>query len=109
MRPRRVASGQIGRSLPATPVTSIVQACVLLPLVAVPIADAGVGLRTPTSTAGAPTARYLHTAIWTASKMIVWGGLTGGLYDPSAIPTPAVRVDSNDDGHADPWAGTPRP
>ena len=30
---------------------------------------------TPTSTTGAPGARYGHTAIWTGSEMIVWGGL----------------------------------
>jgi hypothetical protein len=41
---------------------------------------------TPTTTAGAPTARDAHTAVWTGSKMIVWGSgasggtNTGGLY-----------------------------
>ena len=45
---------------------------------------------TPTSTgANAPAKRYRHTAVWTGSEMIVWGGrpqgagnltLTGGLY-----------------------------
>ena len=29
---------------------------------------------TPTSTANAPTARSFHTAIWTGSEMIIWGG-----------------------------------
>jgi hypothetical protein len=28
----------------------------------------------PTSTARAPTGRKLHTAVWTGSEMIVWGG-----------------------------------
>ena len=44
---------------------------------------------TATSTTSAPDARYLHTAIWTGSEMIVWGGgtilgevNTGGRYDP---------------------------
>src|SRR5260370_39385691 len=45
-----------------------------------------------TSTTGAPTARELHTAVWTGSEMIVWGGFasgpsyfnTGGRYDPSS-------------------------
>ena len=39
----------------------------------------------------APTERYGHTAIWTGSEMIVWGGdgdnfqflNTGGKYNPS--------------------------
>src|SRR6185436_9209120 len=45
---------------------------------------------TPTSTTGAPTARFGHTAVWTGSLMIVWGGetvdglvATGGRYDPA--------------------------
>lgn len=42
------------------------------------------------STQGAPSARSFHTAVWTGSRMIVWGGYdgsqrvnTGGIYDPS--------------------------
>ena len=29
---------------------------------------------TATSTANAPSARVQHTAVWTGSEMIVWGG-----------------------------------
>ena len=29
---------------------------------------------TATSTNGAPAGRYWHTAVWTGSEMIVWGG-----------------------------------
>jgi N-acetylneuraminic acid mutarotase len=42
-----------------------------------------------TATAGPPDARAVHTAVWTGSEMIVWGGLgpdylnTGGRYNPS--------------------------
>src|SRR6185369_13864671 len=43
------------------------------------------------ATAGAPAARSGHTAVWTGTKMIVWGGNdnsnnlnTGGQYDPVA-------------------------
>lgn len=32
---------------------------------------------TPVTTNGAPTARYFHTAVWTGSEMIVWGGQNG--------------------------------
>jgi N-acetylneuraminic acid mutarotase len=46
---------------------------------------------TATNTTGAPSARQSHTAIWTGSEMIVWGGgfdaftvNTGARYDPSA-------------------------
>src|SRR6266568_1282941 len=44
----------------------------------------------PTRTWSAPAARYGHTAVWTGSEMIVWGGATsslallgtGGRYNP---------------------------
>ena len=41
---------------------------------------------TPTSAVNAPPARYHHTAVWTGSEMIVWGGARGGpvLYIESA-------------------------
>jgi N-acetylneuraminic acid mutarotase len=46
---------------------------------------------TATSTTNAPSARFRHTAVWTGSEMIVWGGTpdginalnTGGRYKPS--------------------------
>jgi N-acetylneuraminic acid mutarotase len=41
-----------------------------------------------TSTTNAPSIRYSHTAVWTGTQMIVWGGYpytnTGGRYDPAA-------------------------
>jgi hypothetical protein len=56
---------------------------------------------TPTSIAGAPTAREAHTAVWAGSEMIVWGGYgwtthpyarSGGRY--------GVVVDADGDGFA---------
>jgi N-acetylneuraminic acid mutarotase len=65
------------------------------------------------STDGAPALRYAHTAVWTGTKMIVWGGADqnngehdgptkndGGIYDPatdkwtpmSAVGAPAARM-----------------
>jgi hypothetical protein len=49
-----------------------------------------------TTTTGAPDARYQHTAVWSGSEMIVWGGFnhgdppnTGGRYcAQSGAPTP---------------------
>jgi hypothetical protein len=46
---------------------------------------------TPMSTVGAPLARFSHMAVWTGTRMIVWGGEqpgfnyfnTGGIYDPA--------------------------
>jgi len=33
-----------------------------------------------TALAGAPTNRHLHTAVWTGTEMIVWGGRAGGSF-----------------------------
>ncbi len=60
----------------------------------------------PLATALAPSARTLHTAVWTGTRMIVWGGDTdegstndGALYDPatdtwqpmSSVGAPSAR------------------
>ncbi|MBI1951170.1 MAG: hypothetical protein HYS34_07390 [Acidobacteria bacterium] len=47
---------------------------------------------TATALVDAPSPRYRHTAVWTGSVMVVWGGMgpgdafmeTGGRYDPAA-------------------------
>jgi hypothetical protein len=65
--------------------------------------DAGIDSWTATSTANAPFARYDHSAVWTGSQMIVWGGFnyelhlyfnTGGRYcaqsGATATPTPTA-------------------
>lgn len=69
-----------------------------------------------TSTTSVPAARDFHTAVWTGSEMIVWGGdvnatwvNTGGRYNPvtdtwSATATasaPSVRL-----GHTAVWTGS---
>jgi hypothetical protein len=67
--------------------------------------------------AGVPSARTFHTAVWTGSAMVVWGGddgttalSSGGRYDPSAnawAPTSeAVGVPSGRFGHTAVWTGT---
>ncbi|MGZ3722496.1 MAG: Kelch repeat-containing protein [Bdellovibrionales bacterium] len=52
--------------------------------------DPVTNLWSPISTTNAPSARYAHTAVWTGTKMIVWGGYSGsaylsdgGIYDPA--------------------------
>ncbi len=55
-----------------------------------------------TTTTGAPSARLGHTAVWTGSQMIIWGGQdnfghfnTGGRYcaaGPTVITNPATNV-----------------
>jgi len=71
---------------------------------------------TATSTTNAPDARDSHTAVWTGSEMIVWGGSntggvldSGGRYNPatdswtatSTTNAPAARA-----GHTAVWSGT---
>lgn len=57
-----------------------------------------------TTTSGAPKGRASHTAVWTGSRMIVWGGVglvtatdiynTGGRYDPAANSWSATSTNS---------------
>lgn len=55
------------------------------------------------STTGAPLARRQHTAVWTGSKMLVWGGTdstlavtnTGGSYDPVTDAWTAISTGAN--------------
>ncbi len=48
-----------------------------------------------------PDARYFHVAVWTGSKMIVWGGIgagylnTGGRYDPDGDAWTSTSVGAN--------------
>jgi hypothetical protein len=68
--------------------------------------------------AGAPSARYLHSAVWTGQKMIVWGGrgsgtppvtASGGAYDPgqdSWSPTASAGAPEARHSHAAVWTGS---
>jgi len=71
----------------------------------------------PTSTTGAPSVRELHTAVWTGTQMIVWGGLdgsnylnTGGRYNPSTdswyTTSVTSAVPTGRDNHTAVWTGT---
>ena len=71
---------------------------------------------TPTSFNNAPGGRTFHTAVWTGSEMIVWGGVdvsgyfnTGGRYDPSTDSWTATSTASAPDGrevHTAVWTGS---
>src|SRR5207249_3222531 len=74
---------------------------------------------TSTTTAGAPTVRRSHTAVWTTSKMVVWGGFdgsslgtgggTGGQYDPLVnawTPTTVTGAPLVRFAHVAVWTGT---
>lgn len=73
---------------------------------------------TATTTTGAPGARDSHTAVWTGSRMIVWGGMdnpstghtlnSGGCYDPATdswTPTSTQSAPSARHRHTAVWTG----
>ena len=71
---------------------------------------------TATSITNAPNARQFHTAVWTGSEMIVWGGKdggsshfsTGGRYNPSTdvwTATSTTGAPSARTEHAAVWTG----
>jgi len=70
-----------------------------------------------TSLTNAPSARFSHTAVWTGSEMIVWGGFgtgsgdlnTGGRYDPSTdswISTSTTHAPEVRESHTAVWTGS---
>ncbi len=75
---------------------------------------------TPTATSGAPTGRLDHTAAWTGTLMVIWGGYsydgvsasylnTGGRYDPTANTWLGVSTSGAPTGrqaHVAVWAGS---
>jgi hypothetical protein len=44
------------------------------------------------STSSAPSPRYYHTAVWTGSEMIVWGGYDGSTYANDTLSYTPGRV-----------------
>src|SRR6266403_2254757 len=68
---------------------------------------------TATSTSNAPAGRWAHSAVWTGSEMIVWGGAdggsTGGRYDPSTDSWTATSTTNAPVGrecHTAVWTGS---
>ena len=68
---------------------------------------------TATSSTNAPTGRYLHTAVWTGSEMIIWGGIgnlnTGGTYNPSIdswTATSTINAPASRWVHTAVWTGS---
>ncbi len=64
-----------------------------------------------------PTGRYSHTAVWTGSEMVVWGGSdglgyasTGGRYNPAtdtwAATSTGANVPASRSGHTAVWTGS---
>jgi hypothetical protein len=78
------------------------------------IYDPATGSWTATSTTGAPLPRSSHAAVWTGSRMIVWGGYgsydnTGGIYDPATdswTATSTTGAPSPRFGYSAVWTGS---
>jgi len=82
-----------------------------------PVSDAWL----PTSLTGAPLERSYHSALWTGTRMVLWGGYryvdlnpydaflsTGGIYDPVAdswAGTSEAGAPKGREGHASAWTG----
>ena len=75
----------------------------------------GSGTWQPTATTNAPPPRYDHTAVWTGSEMIVWGGQntgsvtnTGARYDPAndAWQPTSTQDAPSLSGHTAVWTGS---
>ena len=68
----------------------------------------------PTTGSSAPSARFLHTAVWTGSEMIIWGGYpqpfqSGARYNPSLDIWNATTLAGAPVGRGQPisvWTGT---
>ena len=60
----------------------------------------GTGSWTATSITGAPSARALHSSVWTGTEILIWGGTddgvtgldTGGRYDPATDSWTAITT-----------------
>ena len=86
-----------------------------LPVIASPSGGCTDDTWTPTSLTNAPSARNSHTAVWTGSEMIIWGGWnspplnTGGRYDPTTdswTATSIANAPTARQAHTAVWTGS---
>jgi len=87
-----------------------------LPMIANPSGGCTDDTWTGTSVTNAPSGRDVHTAIWTGSEMIVWGGgnssgalNTGGRYNPTTdgwTATSTINAPEARDYHTAVWTGS---
>src|SRR5438045_4577839 len=114
--PKEPLRSWVTRAETQVPVTmAAVSANYTLPAISGPSDPCTDDTWTPTSFSPTPDARLSHTAVWTGSEMIVWGGSsgvlfnTGGRYNPSTdswtatstTNAPAARTD-----HTAVWTGS---
>ena len=111
---RHVESPQSNEVLATSVATTLGQVVYNLPEIADTCTD---DTWTATTTANAPVARDFHTAIWTGSELIVWGGRgvgatrlnSGGRYNPSTdrwTATSTTNVPAARAYHTAIWTGS---
>jgi N-acetylneuraminic acid mutarotase len=101
-----------------TAATALTSQSYKLPQISVPL-DCTDDTWTATTTVNAPDARYQHTAVWTGSEMIIWGGSfttnvwhyfnTGGRYDPATdtwTATSTINAPIARGAHTAVWTGS---
>jgi hypothetical protein len=113
-KPLRSWLAKVEAQVPVTMAT--VSANYTLPMITSPSGGCTDDTWTPTTTTNAPDARSDHTAVWTGSEMIVWGGSagppyfnTGGRYNPSTDSWTATSTSSAPAGrlfHTAIWTGS---
>src|SRR4030095_15366023 len=120
MPPQKPAlAGWLAKTETQVPVTmaAVSSANYTLPVIASPSGGCIDDTWTPTSTTNAPTGRGSHTAVWTGSEMIIWGGEgpggilfnTGGRYNPSMRSWTATSTTNAPSGryfHTAVWTGS---
>lgn len=95
--------------------TNLNNAAYKLPEITAPL-DCADDTWTPTTTVNAPDVRADHTAVWTGSEMIAWGGYnhvsilnTGAKYDPAEdvwTATSTVNAPTGRVAHTAVWTGS---
>jgi len=115
----QLAPGAAAANLGASGQAGVVSGGVLLSLTenAALVAAGYVNIGTALLSTGAPGARYSHTAVWTGSEMIVWGGSNNGgnflndgaRYNPTNntwTPVTTSGAPSGRYGHTAVWTGS---
>jgi N-acetylneuraminic acid mutarotase len=111
-QPTRLLPQKLIAQRPVT-ISAVSSANYTLPVIAGPLGGCIDDTWTPTTQTGAPVGRSDHTAVWTGSEMIVWGGNggsnTGGRYNPSTdswTATSLMNAPSPRYQHTAVWTGS---
>src|SRR5437773_2230054 len=120
MRPQKPAlAGWLAKAETRVPVTmaAVDRTKYTLPVIGSPWSSCIDDTWTATTLTNAPTPRVDHTAVWTGTEMIVWGGgdnnsqsfNTGGRYNPSTdswTSTSTTNVPAARGSHTAVWTGS---